>query len=96
MRVKKDYTDYIMSVCEKKTIKELKKIVKYLDDGDTLSIARNKKNEKIEEIKAMIISEIKEMGWTKRSIEKEETIREKYGISRSTFYKYLKESRNIK
>ena len=94
MKVKKDYTDYIESVCKKKTVKELKKIIKYLDHGDTISIAREKRNEKILEKKEKVIEGIEGIIFMYPKIKKvdlEKRIMEIYNISRSTFYKYLKE-----
>jgi len=94
MKLKKDYTDYIESVCKKKTLKELKKIVKYLDQGDTISVAREKRTKNILEKKEKVvqgIKEITEVSPTIKKIDLEKQIMKKYEISRSTFYKYLKE-----
>ena len=59
MKLKSEYVDYIQSVCKKKTIKELKGIVKFLDTGGTISIARKKRTKNILEKKEKVIQEIK-------------------------------------
>lgn len=94
MKLKGDYIEYIQSVCKKKTIKELKKIVKYLDNGDTISIAREERNKKILEKKEKVIKGIEGIIFMHPKIKKvdlEKRVMEIYDISRSTFYKYLKE-----
>ncbi len=94
MKLKKDYIDYIESVCKKKTLKELKKIVKYLDQGDTISVAREKRTKNILEKKEKVIQEIKKITQGSPTIKKmdlEKKVMEEFKISRSTFYKYLRE-----
>lgn len=94
MKLKSDYIEYIESVCKKKTIKDLKKIIKFLDNGDGLEVARKERNKKILEKKNKIIGEIEKIISVNSKIKKidlEKIIIEKYIISRSTFYKYLKE-----
>lgn len=94
MKLKSDYIEYIESVCKKKTIKDLKKIIKFLDNGDGLEVARKERNKKILDKKNKIIGEIEKIISVNSKIKKidlEKIIIEKYIISRSTFYKYLKE-----
>lgn len=94
MKLKSDYIEYIESVCKKRTIKDLKKIIKFLDNGDGLEVARKERNKKILDKKNKIIGEIEKIISVNSKIKKidlEKIIIEKYKISRSTFYKYLKE-----
>ncbi len=103
MKTKQEHLDYINGICKQKKIKDLKKIIKYLDQGDTLNAAREKmktirmkkKKEVIKYIDDYYMSF--ELNNAKVIIKDlEGVIMKTCNISRSTFYNYHKEYKLIR